>query len=90
MHPEFSFKFLHWSQKLSQKKVCPQLGVLRYRFENFNHILCILITASTSKIENLVEVAVQDKQIYNHHELDMLNNYQTKTKQTGVGLIVNG
>ena len=30
MHPEFSFKFLHWFQKLSLKTVRLQLGVLRY------------------------------------------------------------
>ena len=29
MHPEFSFKFLHWSQKLSLTNVRLQIGVLQ-------------------------------------------------------------
>ena len=29
-HPEFGFKFLYWSQKLSLKNVRLQIGVLRY------------------------------------------------------------
>ena len=29
MHPEFSFKFLHWSQKLSLENVRLQIGALQ-------------------------------------------------------------
>ena len=36
MHPEFSFKCLHFSQKLSLGKVRHQSGVLRY--ENLENI----------------------------------------------------
>ena len=86
MHPEFIFKFLNWSQKLSLKKVHLQLGVLRYIHclagdsNQFTNHLC-----STNRLcevsDHLLPHIPQPTRVYTDHSATIMDNIFTNANE---------